>query len=107
MRRGKLALFLAFIGVLANFLLDAVFISNYSFSFKLGLMGSAYDNIAANVLLCIVSGWVVYWILRKEIIFKFNEKYFLEIFKIGKWKTISFVESMRLFDYCAFGEALS
>jgi len=95
MRRGKLAVFLAFIGVLVNFLLDAIFISDYSFSFKLGLMGSAYDNIAANVFLCIVSGAVVLWILRKEIVFKLSRKYFLEIFRIGKWTGLeSFIRNL-------------
>ncbi|MHA1169946.1 MAG: MATE family efflux transporter [Candidatus Hodarchaeales archaeon] len=95
MRRGKLAVFLAFIGVILNFFLDAVFISNYSFSFKLGLMGSAYDNILANVFLFLISGGVVFWILRKDLKFKFNQKYFLEIFKIGKWTGLeSFVRNL-------------
>lgn len=85
MRRGKLAVFLAFTGVVINFLLDALFISNYSFSFKLGLMGSAYDNIAANILLFIISGSVAFYLLRKEFKFSFDIGSFRSIFRIGKW----------------------
>jgi Na+-driven multidrug efflux pump len=85
MRRGKLAVFLAFIGVMINFILDAFFISDYSFSMKLGLMGSAYDNIAANIALFLISGSVAFYLLRKEIRIKFNQEWFLSIFKIGKW----------------------
>ncbi len=95
LRRGKLAVLLAFIGVVINFSLDAVFISDYSFSFKLGLMGSAYDFIAANILLFLISGAVVYWILRKDLKFSFSQKYFMEIFKIGKWTGLeSFVRNL-------------
>ena len=95
MRKGKLAVLLAFIGVAVNFLLDAVFISDYSFSLKLGLIGSAYDNIIANILLCIISGIVVYRMLKDDLELKFNQKYFIEIFKIGKWTGLeSFVRNL-------------
>lgn len=85
MRRGKLAVFLAFLGVMINFLLDVVFISDYSFSMKMGLMGSAYDNIAANILLFLISGTVLFIIMRKEIKFSFSKEAFLSIVNIGKW----------------------
>lgn len=87
MRKGWLAVSLAFIGVAINFILDAIFISNFSFSLKLGLIGSAWDRVAANVILFIISSIVFWWLVRKEVKIDFNiEKDVAKsIFKIGRW----------------------
>jgi Na+-driven multidrug efflux pump len=87
MRKGWLAVGLAFVGVGINFALDAVFISNYSFSLHLGLIGSAWDRVAANVALFIITGLVFWWMVRKEVKLdlKIEKKVAKAIFKIGRW----------------------
>lgn len=87
MRRGWLAVSLAFIGVAINFILDAIFISNFSFSMELGLMGSAWDRVVANVALFVISGLVFWWLVRKEmkIDLKVEKKVAKAIYKIGRW----------------------
>ena len=87
MRRGWLAVSLAFIGVAINFILDAMFISNFSFSMQLGLMGSAWDRVVANVALFIIAGLVFWWLVRKEvkIDFQIEKKVAKAIYKIGRW----------------------
>ena len=87
MRRGWLAVTLAFIGVAVNFVLDAIFISNFSFSLRLGLIGSAWDRVAANIALFIIAGIVFWWLVRKEVKLdmKFEKEVATSIFKIGRW----------------------
>lgn len=87
MRRGWLAVGLAFIGVAINFILDAIFISNFSFSMRLGLIGSAWDRVVANMALFIISGLVFWWLVKNdvELDFKFEKKVANAIYKIGKW----------------------
>jgi len=87
MRRGWLAVSLAFIGVVINFILDAFFISNFSFSLKLGLIGSAWDRVVASVSLFIISSAVFWWLVRKEVKigFKIEKNIAKSIFKIGRW----------------------
>ncbi len=46
MKRGWLAVGIASVGVLVNFSLDSVMISEFSFSLRLGLVGSAWDYVA-------------------------------------------------------------
>jgi len=87
MRRGWLAVSLAFIGVVINFILDAIFISNFSFSLKLGLIGSAWDRVAASMTLFIISSIVFWWLVREEvkIDLKIEKDIAKSIFKIGRW----------------------
>ncbi len=87
MRKGWLAVGLAFVGVAINFGLDAMFISNYSFSLNLGLIGSAWDRVIANVALFIITGLVFWYLVRKEVKvdLKIEKKVAKAIFKIGRW----------------------
>lgn len=87
MRKGWLAVSLAGIGVCINFALDAVFISNFPFSLRLGLIGSALDNVAANVALFLIAGAVFWSLVRKEakLNIKVERDVAKSIFKIGRW----------------------
>ena len=87
MRKGWLAVSLAGIGVCMNFGLDALIISNFSFSLKLGLIGSAWDNVASNIVLFVISGAAFWWIVRKEMKLTLNvEKEIAKsIYRIGRW----------------------
>lgn len=87
MRKGWLAVGLAFVGVAVNFVLDAIFISNFSFSMRLGLMGSAWDRVAANIVLFIITGLTFWWLVRKEvkIDLQIEKKVAKAIYKIGRW----------------------
>ena len=56
-RRGWMAVGLAFFSTFINFVFDAIFISNYSFSLKLGLIGSAWNNVASSLVLVFTAGY--------------------------------------------------
>jgi Na+-driven multidrug efflux pump len=87
MRKGWLAVSLAGVGVFINFILDAIFISNFHFSLKLGLIGSAWNNVAANIILFLIAGIIFWWLVRKEvkIDLKVEKDVAKSIFKIGRW----------------------
>ncbi len=86
LKRGRLAVLLSLAGVVVNFLLDAAFISNYPFSLRLGLVGSAWDHFFANVFGCGLSGGVLWHLLRgtkrSGLAFWNTTK---QVFTIGKW----------------------
>ncbi len=86
LKKGKLAVLLSLATVLMNFFLDAIFISNYTFSLQLGLIGSAWDYFFANLFSCCLSGGVLWYYLRgkKRTEFSFWDTT-KKIFQIGKW----------------------
>ena len=90
MRKGWLAISLIFMGVVINFVLDTIFISNFSFSLKLGLIGSAWDRVAANVALFVISSIMFWWLVREEvkIDFKVEKDVAKSIFAIGRWTSL-------------------
>jgi Na+-driven multidrug efflux pump len=87
LRKGWLAVFLAFVGVIINFLLDAVLISNFPFSLQLGLIGSAWAKVISSTLLFVISVFTLKIILNKSkgYFFGFKKKIAQSIFKIGRW----------------------
>lgn len=87
MRKGWLAVSLAGIGLCINFTLDTVFISNFPFSLRLGLIDSAWDNVTANLLLFLISGAIFWWLVRKEVIIdlKVEKDVAKSIFRIERW----------------------
>lgn len=87
LRKGWLAVFLAFVGVLINFLLDAILISNFSFSIQLGLLGSAWGKVISSTLLLIISVSTLRIILKegKGYFFSLNKRIAYTILKIGRW----------------------
>jgi Na+-driven multidrug efflux pump len=85
MRRGKLALGIAGAGVLLNFTLDSLFISNFSFSLKLGLMGSAWDYVTSKVVIFVVAGIAFFLTVKARPDLRFERKEVGEVFRIGKF----------------------
>ncbi len=86
MRRGGLALMLAAVGVAVNFALDAVFISNFSFSWKLGLIGAAWDRLVSAVFLFLAAGGVFFWLTRTGHYSPASRRQVAAaVVRIGKW----------------------
>lgn len=85
MRRGRLAVIIALIGVLVNVVLDTIMISDLSFSLRLGLMGSAWDYVATKVLMFIISATAFYLTVRERPSIKFDRKTTAAIVRIGKY----------------------
>jgi Na+-driven multidrug efflux pump len=85
LRRGRLAIFLAFLGVLLNFLLDVLFISNFSFSLKLGLIGSALDNVFASFLSLLMAALAFRSVSRKGSNDRVSALNAGSVVRIGKW----------------------
>jgi Na+-driven multidrug efflux pump len=85
MRKGWIAVLVAAIGLLINIILDVLFISNFSFSLKLGLMGSAWNNVIANACMLIVSSAVFFRIVKADARLSFTKKPAQNILAIGKW----------------------
>lgn len=85
MRKGWLAIFIATLGVLINFSLDAVMISNFSFSLRLGLTGSAWDYVISKIIILIVAGTIFFYIVRSKPDMHFDKKDVGTIFRIGKY----------------------
>ncbi len=85
MRRGWLAIFIAALGVIVNFSLDAVMISNFSFSLRLGLTGSAWDYVISKIIIFMVAGAVFFYIVRSKPDLHFDREDAGMIFRIGKF----------------------
>lgn len=85
MRRGGIAIFIVFLNVLINYILDALFISDYSFSLKLGLMGSAWNNVMSNALTMIISVIIFKYLVRSDSSVKLHKESSIAIYKIGRW----------------------
>lgn len=85
MRKGVIAIGIAALGVLINFSLDAVMISNYSFSLHLGLTGSAWDYVISKVIIFIVAGALFLNLVRSKPNVQFDKKEAATIFRIGKF----------------------
>lgn len=85
LRKGGLAILLAFLGVLINFILDLLLISNFPFSLKLGLIGSALDNILAAFLSVILSAIAFYVVSRKGSNYRISKMNAFSVVGIGKW----------------------
>src|SRR6266511_1801985 len=60
MRKGALAVGIAAFGVVMNFILDAFLISDFAFSLRLGLIGSAWGYVATKVAVFIVGAGAFY-----------------------------------------------
>lgn len=85
MRRGGLAVGIASVGVLVNFTLDSLMISNFDFSFRLGLMGSAWDYVISKVLVLLIAGYVFYHVARAKPDVRLDRKETEAILRIGKY----------------------
>lgn len=85
MRRGKLAVLIALVGVLVNVVLDTIMISDLSFSLRLGLMGSAWDYVATKVLLFLISALAFYLTVKERPSIRFDPKTSAAIVRIGKY----------------------
>lgn len=85
LRKGRLAILLAFIGVLLNFVLDLFLISNFSFSLKLGLVGSAIDNLLASFFSMLISGIAFLAASKKGTNNKVSRLHANSVVGIGKW----------------------
>ncbi len=85
MRKGALAVGIAAFGVAMNFVLDVFLISNFWFSFRLGLMGSAWGYVATKVAVCIVGAGGFYATVRARPEAKLDREETRAIFRIGKY----------------------
>jgi Na+-driven multidrug efflux pump len=85
MRRGWLAIGIAAIGVVLNFTLDAIMISDFSFSLRLGLTGSAWDYVISKIVILLIAGFAFYHTIRSKPNFEFDRKEAGTIFHIGKF----------------------
>lgn len=86
LKKGKTALFIACFTLVVNFLLDAIFISNFSWSLHLGLIGSAWNTFASSLFSFLLSGFVLYRILHHVECPSINLwSTARSIFRIGKW----------------------
>jgi Na+-driven multidrug efflux pump len=85
LRKGWLSLILAAISVLLNIILDILFISNFPFSLKLGLMGSAWNNVLAKISMFLISFFVFIKVLKTDSKILIEQKPARNILNIGKW----------------------
>jgi Na+-driven multidrug efflux pump len=85
LRKGGLAILLAFIGVVINFILDVLLISNFSFSLKLGLIGSAIGNMLAALLSVLMSIIAFLIVSKKGLNYRFSKDNAISVVAIGKW----------------------
>lgn len=85
MRRGWLAVGIAAIGVLVNFTLDSLMISDFSFSLRLGLIGSAWDYVVSKILVCLVAASAFYSVVKSKPEARLDRKERDEILGIGKY----------------------
>lgn len=85
MRKGGLAVGIAAAGVAMNVVLDVLLISNFSFSLRLGLIGSAWDYVATRVTVFFVAGAAFYAAIRAKPEFRLERKEARAILRIGKY----------------------
>jgi len=85
MRRGWLAVGIAAIGVLVNFSLDSLMISDFSFSLRLGLVGSAWDYVVSKVLVCLVAAYAFYAVVKSRPEIRLDRKERDQILRIGRF----------------------
>ncbi len=85
MRRGWLAIGIAAMGVVLNFTLDAIMISDFSFSLRLGLTGSAWDYVISKIVIFIIASLIFFNIVRSRPNVEFDRGEASAIFRIGKF----------------------
>ncbi len=85
MRKGVLAVGIAAAGVLMNVVLDVLLISDFSFSLRLGLLGSAWGYVATKVAIFFVAAIAFYATVRTRPDFQFERKETEAILRIGKY----------------------
>ena len=85
MRRGILAVGIAAAGVLMNFILDVFLISDFSFSLRLGLMGSAWGYAMTKVVIFGIAAFAFYSTVKAEPEVRFDRKEAEAVFRIGKY----------------------
>ncbi|MCE5296897.1 MAG: hypothetical protein LLG16_07330 [Euryarchaeota archaeon] len=85
MRRGRLAVLIAVTGVAINVILDTMMISDLSFSFRLGIMGSAWDYVISKILMLAIAMVAFYLIVRERPSVRFDRKMCEAILRIGKY----------------------
>jgi Na+-driven multidrug efflux pump len=85
MRRGWLAVGIAAAGVLLNFTLDSFVISTFSFSFKFGLIGSAWDYVVSKIVIFFVAAFAFYWVVKSKPDARLDKKESAAILRIGKY----------------------
>lgn len=85
MRKGRLAVGIAAAGVAMNVVLDVLLISNFSFSLRLGLMGSAWDYVVSKVAVFLVAGFAFYATVHAKPEIRFERKEAEAILRIGKY----------------------
>jgi Na+-driven multidrug efflux pump len=85
LRKGRMAILLAFVGVVVNFGLDVLLISNFPFSLKLGLIGSAMDNLLASFLLTLVSAIAFLATSKRGSNYSVSAVNASAVVRIGKW----------------------
>lgn len=85
MRRGGLAVGIAAVGVLMNVVLDVFLISDFSFSLRLGLIGSAWGYVATKVVVFLVAAVVFYAVVRKKPDLRLDKKEAAGILRIGRY----------------------
>ena len=85
MRKGALAVGIAVAGVVMNVILDVFLISDFSFSLRLGLMGSAWGYVATKVVIFFVAAVAFYATVRAKPQMRFDRKEAKAVFRIGKY----------------------
>ncbi len=85
MRKGGLAVGIAAAGVAMNVVLDVLLISNFSFSLRLGLMGSAWDYVVTKGTVFFVAGTAFYATIQARPEFRLERKEANAILRIGKY----------------------
>ncbi|MGL5548096.1 MAG: hypothetical protein ACRDD4_00115 [Culicoidibacterales bacterium] len=85
---GKKAIAITCIGVVLNFLFDAIFISNYTFSLQLGLIGSGLSAIISQAFFAMIAGVILLKAIdfkREDWQFKRQATLTRQLIKIGKF----------------------
>jgi len=85
MRKGALAVGIAAFGVVMNFILDAFLISDFAFSLRLGLIGSAWGYVATKVAVCSVGASAFYMTVRTKPEARLDREEAGAIVRIGKY----------------------
>ena len=85
MKKGNLAVGIASIGVILNVVMDVLVISDFSFSLKLGLMGSAWDYVVTKIIIFAVSAFLFYRLVKAKPDIRFDKKEVKAILRIGKY----------------------
>lgn len=85
-RKGRLVLAIVLVGVLINISLDLLLISNYSFSWKLGLIGSAWSRLLTLIFQFVVTGILAYRIFNtNEVPADSPSNSYKQVMKVGVW----------------------